>query len=516
MTLFFTIIKFDYLQRTRSYAFLITLCASLAIAYTFVPEPNANYSTIRIDDHVGYYNSAWFGYVTAIMTSIFLSLIGFYLINSGIKKDIETRVGQIVASTPITNFKYLFAKALSNFMLLLTIVFVVFIMSIILFVLYNDGFSFELFQFIKPYIFITLPALFFISVLAVVFEVFFRKYSVLQNIGFFFLFSTLLIFTPKTEMQYSLDVFGSKIVLNEFEETVRAITKSDEKTGLTNIGYVVGNLNKVKKFEFNGVSFPTSFIISRFIWTLFGIGIIAIISFFFHRFDRKERISVKKFSIVAERQHSVKEVVLSNLPIAKISYSIFPLLKAEFLMLFRKGKKWLWIINGIGMVLLAILPLNISHQIVLPVLWFLQVSRLSNLTTKETTNNVHYFAFTSFKPIARLLSSQLLAASILILLLASPLIIRLGVLMSFSAVLSVVFGGLFIVMLASLLGILSKGKKLFEVLFFMITYVNINSIPALDYFGGFTHNLMYLTKLIVVIIILGFVSFFIRNHQIKS
>jgi len=104
---FLTIIKSDYLQRTRSYAFLITLCASLAIAYTFVPEPNANYSTIRIADHVGYYNSAWFGYVTAIMTSIFLSLIGFYLVNSGIKKDIETRVGQIIAATPISNFKYL-------------------------------------------------------------------------------------------------------------------------------------------------------------------------------------------------------------------------------------------------------------------------------------------------------------------------------------------------------------------------------------------------------------------------
>ncbi len=69
---FLTIVKLDYLQRTRSYAFLITPCASLAIFYTFVPNPNANYSTIRIAGHIGYYNSAWFGYVTAIMTSVFL------------------------------------------------------------------------------------------------------------------------------------------------------------------------------------------------------------------------------------------------------------------------------------------------------------------------------------------------------------------------------------------------------------------------------------------------------------
>ncbi len=138
-----TIIKLDFLQRTRNYNFLITLCACLAIAYTFVPEPNANYSTIRISDYVGFYNSAWFGYVTAIMTSIFLSLIGFYLINSSIKNDLETKVGQMIAATPISNFSYLLSKVISNFLLLLTIVFIIFLMSIILFFLYNDGYPFQ-------------------------------------------------------------------------------------------------------------------------------------------------------------------------------------------------------------------------------------------------------------------------------------------------------------------------------------------------------------------------------------
>ena len=121
MKSFLTIIKLDYLQRTRSYTFLITLCASLAIAYTFIPEPNANYSTIRITNYIGTYNTAWFGYVTAIMSSLFLSLIGFYLVNNSIKTDLNTKVGQIIASTKIENFNYLFSKALSNFLVLLAI-----------------------------------------------------------------------------------------------------------------------------------------------------------------------------------------------------------------------------------------------------------------------------------------------------------------------------------------------------------------------------------------------------------
>ncbi len=513
MKLLLTIIKLDYLQRTRSYTFLITLCASLAIAYTFVPAPNANYSTIRIADYIGFYNSAWFGYVTAIMASVFLSLIGFYLVNSGIKKDIDTKVGQIVAATPITNFKYLFSKMLSNFLVLLTIVAAIFLMSIILFFSYNDEVSFELFQFVKPYLLITIPAVFFIAVLAVIFEVILGKYSILQNVGFFFLFSLMLAFTPKNEVQFSFDVFGNRIVIHQLEESVRKITNTTELTSMS-IGYSKGNVNNTKKFEFTGIDFPISFIISRFLWILFGIGLIGLISPVFHRFSIKERLTIKKSLKVLEKQTASKDIVISNLPTPQINYSILPLLKTEIMFLFRKGKKWLWFVNIIGIVLLTVLPLTIAHQIVLPVLWFLQVHRLSDITTKETTNNIHHFAFTAYKPITRLLSSQIFAAIILIFVLSLPLLIRLLITFDYFASISIFLGGIFIVFFAALLGILTKGKKLFEVLFFMISYANINGIAFLDYFGGFQHHNLYLIRLAVINLIMISLCVLKRKHQL--
>lgn len=512
---FLTIIKSDVLQRIRSYSYLITLCASVAIAYTFVPEPNANYSTIRISDYVGYYNSAWFGYVTAIMSSIFLALIGFYLVNSGIKKDIDTRVGQIVASTPISNFKYLCAKVLSNFIILLSIVAVIFIMSIILFMLYNDGYPFELFQFITPYILITIPSIFLVSVLAVVFEVCFGKHSVIQNVGYFFLFSMLMVFTPETESDFSFDTFGNKIVIAEFNNTIKKITNSEEDINMS-VGYVFNSSNVTKKFEFSGVDFPLSFIISRLLWILLGIGIIVFISKFFHRFDIKKHKSVKKSTLEAKQPKLFKEVVLSNLPKAQINYSILPLFKTEFKLLFRKGKKWLWIINGIGIALLAFLPIKISHQMVLPILWFLQVHRLSDITTKAFRSNVHYFTNTAFKPIQRQLVSQLASAIALLLILASPLLIRLIVALDFTSAIAIIFGALLVVFFAAFLGILSKGKKLFEVLFFMITYININGISFADYFGAFQHGSLYLVWLSVLNIIFISVSFLKRKHELEQ
>ncbi len=515
MKLFLQTIKYDYLQRTRSYAFLITLCASLAIAYTFVPEPNASYSTIRIADYVGSYNSAWFGYVTAIMTSVFLSLVGFYLVNNGIKTDFNTKVGQIIASTKVSNFKYLLFKTLSNFMVLITIVFCVFLMSILLFFLYNDGTAFSLFQFVKPYVLVTLPALFFIAVLAVVFEVFLMKYSAIQNVLFFFMFSSMMVFVPKTENQHALDVFGTKIVIEQMEESVKLITNSDADEDLS-IGYVLGNTKKAKKFDFNGVDFPRVFVLSRLLWILFGFGIITAITPFFKRFSDRESMKFKRVKSVKGEVNEFKEVVIENLSKPKISYSIFPLCKTELLMLFRKGKKWFWIINIIGMVLLVVLPLEMAHQLVLPVLWFLQVNRLSDLVTKETFYNTHYFVFASYKPLQRVLISQLFAGIVLMLFLSLPLMIRYAFESHFMAFTSILLGGVFIVLLASVLGILTQGKKLFEVLFFMIAYANINGIIYADYFGGFQDGVSYLLKLIVCISVFITLIVLVRKRQVVN
>lgn len=173
--------------------------------------------------------------------------------------------------------------------------------------------------------------------------------------------------------------------------------------------------------------------------------------------------------------------------------------------------------NLMGMVLLAVLPINISHQLVLPVLWFLQVSRLSDITTKEIRNNVHYFTFSAYKPLGRLLISQITAPIILMLILAAPLIIRLLIANNLSGVLAVGLGAILLVLLAAVLGLLSRGNKLFEVLFFMLTYANINRIPFVDYFGGFQHhNSYYLGGLFILLLCAGSLIFILRTYELKK
>lgn len=510
---FITILKLDYLQRTRSYSFLITLCISLAVAYSFIPSPDANYSTIKIGDYLGFYNSSWIGYVSATMTSVFLSLIGFYLVNGCIKKDVHSKIGQIIATTQISNFAYLFSKTISNFLVLFTIAVFVLLMSIILFFLYRNNFPFELLNFLIPYSVIVIPSLFFIATLAVLFEAIFGQKTILQNILFFFLFFALITYDPVDIKGFYLDVFGTKIITTQMENTVRDIIPEKDFGQLT-IGYVLGNTSTAKNFIFNGVDFSLWFIVSRLGWMGLGVLFLGIASIFFHRFNIKERLQKKNKKIILET-NTTNTIDISKLPKASFSFSIVPLIKTEFVLLVRTGYLWLWILNFAGMLALLFAPLSIAHLFILPILWFLQVARWSSLVTKERVHNTHFFTFSSYQPLKRLLLSQIIAGILLAILLSLPLLIRYSMQLDFMNVASILLGSVFIVSFAVLTGILSKGKKLFEILFFMVTYANINGIPFMDYYGALHENFNYLITIFLTTVIALIITYSVRNFELK-
>lgn len=181
----------------------------------------------------------------------------------------------------------------------------------------------------------------------------------------------------------------------------------------------------------------------------------------------------------------------------------------------RKGKKWLWLFNLIGMLLLALLPLSFAHQIVLPILWCFQVHRISDVSTKEQFNQIHYFTITAYKPFKRVMLTQLISAILLMLLLALPLIVRLALSLQLQEISAVILGVIFIVIVSALLGIISKGKKLFEILFFLVTYANINRIPTLDYFGGFRYGYDYLAQLLALALLFISILIIVKRYVLK-
>jgi hypothetical protein len=203
------------------------------------------------------------------------------------------------------------------------------------------------------------------------------------------------------------------------------------------------------------------------------------------------------------------------LPPVVADYGIFPFIKTELLLLIRKGSKWFWLINAVLFVSMIFVPLDIAHAYLLPILWFLQVTRWSELATKEKTNRLHYFTYSSYKPLQRMLPAQILAGVLLAVVLALPIIVRYLFASDIYSVINIFGGAMFIVLLAVCLGIITGGKKLFEVIFFMLTYAAIEKMPVTDYLGSVAHanHSMYMVTLLMLIVFLGSISFMVRNYQ---
>lgn len=512
--LFFNRVKYDYLQRIRSYRFLIIMAVSLALGFLFIPAPDVTYETVTVGAYKGVYNSAWIGVVSAVMASTFVSLLGFYVINSSLSKDIDSKVGQIIATTQISNFGYLFSKVVSNFLVLSTMIVVMALMNVGLFFLYNSDFAFEPLQFILPYLLIPIPAMFLVASLAVVLEVIFKQKSTLQNVGYFILVAIAFAQNSQSNGPGGIDPFGTELGTNDMISQV-SLLSVEEKAPQLNIGFRLGSLQETKPFVFEGISFTLVNTASRFIWVFLGVLLTFVSSRAFHRFDLKEHLKSKKKKAILDVP-TTANLDLSILPKAESSFSLWPLLKTEFLLLVRQGSRWLWMLNLVGIGLLTFLDLEPAHMMVLPILWFLQVSRWSELTTKEQFYNVHQFTFAAYKPISRVYAAQLLAGVALAVLLASPLIVRHLVALDFAKAIGPILGSIFIVGLSALTGMIAQGKKLFEVLFFFIVYGNINGIPFLDYFGALHSSTGYLTSLLIVCCLLISASIVSRSYQLRK
>jgi hypothetical protein len=517
MNAYLILVKTDFLQRTRSYTFLITLAVSVYFAYVFVPGPDAEYVTMKIGNYVGEYNSAWIGYATALLTSTFLFMFGFFLVNSGISRDVSTGVGQIIATTSVSNFKYLVIKALSNFTVLLTIVITVMLLSMVMLVYRSGQVQLEPLQFVIPYFLVTVPSVFVVSTIAVLGEVWLPKRKILQYILFFVLFNAMNVNLRKIEnttFGRMIDPLGAGMVTGSLQDDVR-YRFNTEDTGLS-LGFNFGDKSEIRYFDFQGIKWNGLYLLSRFGYIGLCFAFLYIASLSFHRFDFLEKVKTAKengTTKIREQVHQTFERRL--LPGLQASFGIFPLIKSEFQMLIRKGSKWLWLPTFGLMIALVFTKLEIAHMILLPIVWFLQVSRWSDIASKETTHQIHYFTYISYRPLLRVVPAQLIAAVVTTWLIASPLMLRYIAIGDWVHVSSILAGGMFVVALAFFMGVMSGGKKLFEVFYFFLTYAHLNKADMLDYFGGLQATNERILLVVGLIAVLLMASFSLRKIQMS-
>ncbi|MFA6956391.1 MAG: hypothetical protein WC538_11010 [Thermoanaerobaculia bacterium] len=161
-------------MRLRSGATAFAVLAMFAVAFTYIPDPASNRVSISWErDGIllsGLYSCAYIGWVVAMLTSMMLPFVGFYLVTGSVKRDLDRHIWPIVAATPTPRIAYLAGKMLAGFAYLMLLAAVSLLPATILFFRYGSG-PFEPLEILTPWLLLVPPALLFTSAMALLFDV---------------------------------------------------------------------------------------------------------------------------------------------------------------------------------------------------------------------------------------------------------------------------------------------------------------------------------------------------------
>src|SRR6266508_1563444 len=104
-------------RRTSTVVIFLLLSA---IAYVWVPDPSTGRALMRIEGRRAVYNSATIAMATALLGTLFIGLAGFYVVSNAVRRDAQSRVGAIIAATPLRSGEYIAGKFLGNALFLAT------------------------------------------------------------------------------------------------------------------------------------------------------------------------------------------------------------------------------------------------------------------------------------------------------------------------------------------------------------------------------------------------------------
>lgn len=482
----FSMARADFLERVRRYSFLFTLGLALYFGYL----ASTGRLTIRVGDLRGVCNSAWVGALLAMVGSTFISLAGFYFVKNAIQRDRETRVGQILAATPISRFLYILSKVTSNFSVLSLMIVILALSAFAMQLLRGEDTHILVWPLLSPFFFIAIPAMAVIAALAVTFETIPILRGGVGNIAYFFLWTAILSASVATR-SHTFDLSGFELIR---ESTTAAAHLPLESSGFS-LSLDFGQFAASKGiFHWDGVSWTPELILTRF--ALFGAALVfcLIATLFFDRFDPARRALL---STISPRNNELSPTALS-LPVASPSvirltplvasrkHSRFGGILIAELRLLLKGQKWWWYVVAGGLIIAsAATPDASARGIVLALAWIWPVLLWSSLGVRESREQTHQLLFSAPHPISRQLPALWLAGVILALLTGSGFAVRLLLQGNGQAFFAWLVGALFIPTSALCLGVWSGSSKPFEILYTLLWYLGpMHEFPTLDFMGS--------------------------------
>jgi hypothetical protein len=481
-------VRADFLERVRRYSFLVTLAAALYLAYAVATE---KVWIVVGNGYRGVYNSAWIGMLMTLCCSTFLSLVGFYIVKNSLQRDTDTRVGQILAATPMRKDFYTFAKTLSNFAVLACMVVVLMLAALGMQLARAEAHSFSLWKLWSPFLFVALPTMLLTAAVAVLFETLPVLRGGAGNVIYFFVW-TAAVAVAVTGMH---DPIGLQLLYGSARSTLHALNPSGPQN--FSFSLTIGGERAARTFLWNGIDWTTQVLEDRLFWIALATGIAYLASVFFHRFDparswRKRQVqpALNAVESFPEDRTGQASVVVPNsaahlTPLVHASNSRFPKLVISELRLMLKGQRWWWYAGAVGLLvgqLVSPQP-NVRGGFLLAA-WIWPVLLWSQMGCRETRHATSPLLFSCAHSLSRQLPALWTAGALLSLLTGGGAGFRLFLAADWHSLAAWFAGALFIPSLAVALGTWSGSSRAFEALYTVWWYIGpAHQIPSLDFMG---------------------------------
>jgi hypothetical protein len=524
----FAIARADFIERVRRYSFLLTLLFAVGLGYAAA----SGRITLHLGDYRGVYTSAWIGALVAIVTTCFVSLVGFYIVKNAIDRDRQTGVGQILAATPLSKVSYALGKFLSNLAVLSSMVLVLAAAAVAMQFFAAEDPHLDTVALLAPFIVIALPAMALIAALALLFETLPFLRGGLGNVAWFFVWSILGIGLPEITGTHWLDPMGIMTVADSMIEGAKANIPGYKDSFSLTIANAPAKI--VDTFRWQGVPWTGQLILLRFGWMLAAVAIVLLAAMFFDRFDPvslffpSARKSKKVSAMRAAEQvaagaaasgNSTAAVHLTPLTSAVRSDAFGRILAAE-LRLALKGLRWWWYAVAAGLLIAQFAsPLAISRGPLLGVAWIWPVMVWSAMGSRESHFGTQSLLFSCAKILPRQLVACFLAGLTVAILAGAGAGVRLLLARNLTGLFAWTAGALFLPALALALGTLSGTGKPFEGLLTAIWYVGpMNHTPGLDFTGTASgpHTVSYALTYLAITAALLVSAYAIRSRQLRS
>jgi hypothetical protein len=496
------IVRADFMIRFRRVSTAVIFVLMSAIAYLWVPDPRTGRALIQVDNMRAVYNSAAIGMATAMLGTLFVGLIGFYVVSNAIRRDVLSRCGFVAASTTMRAGEYVFGKFLGNIVFLSTFLAGFGAVSMMMVVIRGEG-ALQPWIFIKQYLIMATPAIIFVSALAILFESVPFLSGKFGDVVYFVVWamsmSVVVSVTEKGGNPLGPVSFFDFSGFGFLWDYMHHVTH----TGALSIGSSTFDPHK-PVYVFQGLTLNAAWALRRIAAGLMPLTLVAVAAVFFHRFD-----PVRVRNTV--RHNGANLLVRMNRrfkPLTRIVSRLIPVGRRPS---FARSTFADAMVSISGSPAILIAAIVVAFAKSLPLAFAVGAIAIADIASRDWRSGTMPLVYSSprLKPMF-VLWKFITSAAVMAFIVAIPIA------RSSTSPAIAITGALFVAAAATALGIISNTPKTFTVLFLTFWYVVMNDkgmTPSLDFANFFSKATPAIAAIYAAIAVAMLASAQIVHHK---